>query len=155
MAITTDVIVGFPGETEDDFEQTLEALRTIRFDQIFSFKYSPRPQTAAKNFKDQFPEEIKVERLARVHALQESITREYTTAAVGTTEEILIEGIRESNSQAYGKTRTNKIVNVNLSVPVQIGDLLEATIIKGLKHSLVAEQSTGVGCACNDCSGMI
>jgi tRNA-2-methylthio-N6-dimethylallyladenosine synthase len=139
VAITSDLIVGFPGETEEDFEESLDALRRIRFDQIFSFKYSARPQTAAKNFKDHIPEEIKVERLAKVHAVQEEITREYHEAAVGTVEEILIEGIRESNSQPHGRTRTNKIINVNMSTPVRIGDLLKVKIIRALKHSLLGE----------------
>jgi tRNA-2-methylthio-N6-dimethylallyladenosine synthase len=141
VAITSDLIVGFPGETEEDFERSLDALRWIRFDQIFSFKYSARPQTAAKHFKDHIPEEIKVERLAKVHAVQESITRDYHDAAVETTEEVLVEGIRESNGQAHGRTRTNKIVNINLSGPVKLGDLVMVKITRGLKHSLVGEEA--------------
>jgi tRNA-2-methylthio-N6-dimethylallyladenosine synthase len=139
VAVTADMIVGFPGETEEDFAQTLSALEQIRYDQIFSFKYSPRPGTAARKFPDQIPEDVKVERLARVHALQEVITQEYHLAAEGTVKEILIEGIRDSG-QRYGRTRGNKVVNLESSEDLNVGDLVKAQIVRGLKHSLVAKK---------------
>lgn len=136
VAITADMIVGFPGETEEDFRETLSALEEVRFDQIFSFKYSPRPGTAAAKFRDQIVEQTKAERLARVHELQERITGEYHETAVGSTEEILIEGLRPGSGQAFGRTRTNKIVNLESSENVRIGELVGVRITRGLKHSL-------------------
>lgn len=137
VAVTADMIVGFPGETEEDFEQTLAALEQIRFDQIFSFKYSARPGTAARNLPDQIPEEIKVRRLARVHALQDIITQEYHRCREGLEDEILVEGVRESG-QRYGRTRTNKVVNLESSEVPAVGTLVRVRITRGLKHSLVA-----------------
>jgi len=140
VAITADMIVGFPGETEEDFNQTLSALAEIRFDQIFSFKFSPRPKTAARNLPRQIPEEIKAERLAKVHALQDSITQEYHQAAEGTIEEVLIEGVSQKSGQPFGRTRTNKIVNLDSLENVGVGELIEAQIIRGLKHSLLGKK---------------
>jgi len=139
VAVTADMIVGFPGETEGDFQQTLEALQEIRFDQIFSFKFSPRPGTTASSLEDQVPEEIKAKRLAYVHTLQDRITADYHRAAEGTIEEVLIEGMRTSTGQAFGRTRTNKIVNLNASCVVRIGDTVPVRILRGLKHSLTGE----------------
>ncbi len=136
-AVTADIIVGFPGETDEDFEMTISALETIRYDQIFSFKFSRRPGTAARRLPDQVPDEVKVERLARVHAIQEAITREYHEAARGTEEEILIEGFRPGTSQPFGRTRTNKIVNLDSGNNVRQGDIVPVWITRGLKHSLM------------------
>jgi tRNA-2-methylthio-N6-dimethylallyladenosine synthase len=140
VAVTADIIVGFPGETDEEFAQTLAALEEIRYDQIFSFKYSPRPGTAARRLPSQIPDDVKVDRLARVHALQEVITQAYHHASEGTEEEILIEGIRDSG-QRYGRTRRNKIVNVEASGELSLGDLVKVQIVRGLKHSLVAKIS--------------
>ncbi|MEW6349301.1 MAG: tRNA (N6-isopentenyl adenosine(37)-C2)-methylthiotransferase MiaB [Thermodesulfobacteriota bacterium] len=136
IAITADMIVGFPGETEEDFSLTLSALAEIRYDQIFSFKYSARPSTAARLFGDQIPEAVKAARLAEVHALQESITDQYHKAAEGTAAEVLIEGFRERSSQAFGRTRQNKIVNIEAPDGLNVGDLVTVRIEQGLKHSL-------------------
>ncbi len=87
-AITADIIVGFPGETDEDFRKTLEALQRIRFDQIFSFKFSPRPGTPAGRLPDQVPENVKMERLATVHELQDKITEDYHRSSEGKLEEV-------------------------------------------------------------------
>ncbi len=137
VAITTDIIVGFPGETEADFEDTKRALQTIRFDQIFSFKFSPRPGTAAGKLPDQVPEDIKAQRLAVAHAIQDEITLRYHQDAEGTVEEALVEGIRNGTGQPFGRTRTNKIVNLDNAERVQEGQLLKVKIVRGLKHSLL------------------
>jgi tRNA-2-methylthio-N6-dimethylallyladenosine synthase len=136
VALTTDIIVGFPGETEEDFEQTFSALNRIRYDQIFSFKYSSRPSTAARKMPDHVPETTKIDRLERVHQLQEEITDEYHRSAEGNMEEVLIEGIRPRSLQPFGRTRTNKIVNLDESSDVQEADIVKVEITKGLKHSL-------------------
>jgi tRNA-2-methylthio-N6-dimethylallyladenosine synthase len=140
IAVTTDIIVGFPGETSEDFEATCQALQTIRFDQIFSFKYSPRPQTVAESMKDHLSEGDKKLRLARVHDIQSAITQQYHTDTVGSVEEVLIEGIRTATGQSFGRTRTGKIVNLEVSENVFIGDLIQVKITKGLKHSLVGKK---------------
>lgn len=137
VAVTTDIIVGFPGETEADFEDTKRALQTIRFDQIFSFKFSPRPGTAAARLPDQVPEDIKAQRLAAAHAIQDKITLRYHQDAEGAIEEALVEGIRNGTGQPFGRTRTNKIVNLDNAEGVQEGDLLKVKIVRGLKHSLL------------------
>jgi len=140
VAVTADMIVGFPGETEEDFNQTLSALAEIRFDQIFSFKFSPRPNTAARNLPLQIPEEVKAERLAEVHALQDRITQEYHHAAEGTSLEVLIEGVSHKSGQPFGRTRTNKIVNLDSTDHVEAGELIEVQIVRGLKHSLLGKK---------------
>ncbi len=137
VAVTTDIIVGFPGETQADFEDTLRALQTIRYDQIFSFKFSRRPGTVARELPDQVPEEIKMERLSAVHSIQDEITLWHHKKAEGSTEEVLIEGIRNGNGQPFGRTRTNKIVNLDRSESIREGELLSVRIVRGLKHSLL------------------
>jgi tRNA-2-methylthio-N6-dimethylallyladenosine synthase len=141
VAVTADMIVGFPGETDEDFEETLIALEKIKFDQIFSFKYSRRPGTAAQSIPDQIPEEVKVRRLAQVHASQDAITQEYHRRLEGKKEEVLVEGVRESG-QFYGRTRANKVVNLDSSHALAIGEVAQVRIVRGLKHSLVAELLT-------------
>ncbi len=140
VAVTADMIVGFPGETEEDFSGTLAALEQIRFDQIFSFKYSVRPETAARNLPGQVPEEVKAERLSRVHALQDRITEDYHLVAEGTMEEVLIEGFKPKTAQPFGRTRTNKVVNLEPTNDLREGDLVEVKISRGLKHSLVGKK---------------
>ncbi|MFC1833882.1 tRNA (N6-isopentenyl adenosine(37)-C2)-methylthiotransferase MiaB [Thermodesulfobacteriota bacterium] len=140
VAITTDMIVGFPGESDDNFRETLSALREIRYDQIFSFKFSPRPGTAAENIRDQIPEDNKAARLSQVHALQDEITGQYHKAAEGTEEEVLVEGIRERTGQPFGRTRTNKIVNLEADDSSSPGDLVTVRIVKGMKHSLMGKR---------------
>jgi tRNA-2-methylthio-N6-dimethylallyladenosine synthase len=137
VALTTDIIVGFPGETDEDFQQTMEALASIRYDQIFSFKYSVRPGTLARKLPHRIADEVKAGRLAAVQALQERITDEYHLGAVGTEEEILVEGIRDRSGQPFGRTRTNKIVNVDAAEGLKVGDVVRVSITKGLKHSLL------------------
>jgi tRNA-2-methylthio-N6-dimethylallyladenosine synthase len=137
VGVTTDIIVGFPGETQADFEDTQRALQMIRFDQIFSFKFSRRPGTAAREFPDQVPEEIKMERLSAVHRIQDEITLQHHKNAEGAIEEVLIEGIKNGNGQPFGRTRTNKIVNIEGSERIREGDLLKVRIVRGLKHSLL------------------
>ncbi len=137
VAITTDIIVGFPGETDEDFEETCEALRDIRFDQIFSFKYSSRPGTAAASLPGHIPETVKQERLFALHEIQSCITEEYHAELVGSIEEVLVEGARRQTRQPYGRTRSNKVVNIETNEPVQPGDVRRVRITRALKHSLV------------------
>lgn len=112
IALSTDVIVGFPGETEADFEATLEVVRYARFEQMFSFKYSPRPYTEAAGWEDDVPEEEKSRRLAELQALQREIQMEiHHNKYLGREFEILVEGPARDGRQLAGRTETNKIVN--------------------------------------------
>jgi tRNA-2-methylthio-N6-dimethylallyladenosine synthase len=111
VAVTTDIIVGFPGETEEDFLGTLRVVAEARFDAAFTFQYSPRPGTVAADFDHQVPKAVVQERFDRLVALQERISLERNLELVGRTVEVLIEGQgRKGNLQ--GRTRTNKVVHV-------------------------------------------
>ncbi len=111
-SITTDVMIGFPGETEEDFQDTLEAFKKIRFDSAYSFVYSDREQTLAALFKDQIPKQIKKRRIIKLIDLQNNISKEINERIVGKTVEILIESRSKKGieNQYWGKTRTNKVV---------------------------------------------
>ncbi len=123
--ITTDVIVGFPGETEEDFQQTLDLLEEVRFDKVHVAAYSPRPGTIAwRKMPDDVPAEVKSERLHRVEELEQRISLEINRRYVGTTQEILVEGVR--GGQPFGRTRTGKLVH--LDAPARIGELVQVRI---------------------------
>jgi tRNA-2-methylthio-N6-dimethylallyladenosine synthase len=110
VAVTTDIIVGFPGETEQDFLETLEVVETARFDAAFTFQYSPRPGTAAAGFGQQVPKDVVQERFDRLCELQERISQEKNEELIDRTFQVLVEGPgRKGNLQ--GRTRTNKLVH--------------------------------------------
>lgn len=123
--ITTDVIVGYPGETEEDFQQTLELLEEVRFDKVHVAAYSPRPGTIAwRKLPDDVPADVKAERLHRVEELEARISLELNERYVGTVQEILVEGVR--GGQPFGRTRTGKLVH--LDAPARVGDLVDVRI---------------------------
>ena len=134
IALTTDVIVGFPGESEADFEQTMDLLREVRYHGSFSFKYSDRPGTRSSGFDDKVPEEVKKERLARFQELQDKISLERNTEYVGKTVDIMVESIgREGIS---GRTTTNHIVHCPPLPGVGPGDPVPVRVVQAGKHSL-------------------
>ncbi len=140
MAITTDIIAGFPGETDDDFECTFNALKEIQYDGIFAFKYSKRPGTKALDFPDHLDEQIKSERLARILDLQETITHKINKSLEGEILEVLVEGASNNNpDRLTGRTRTNKIVNFPGDTS-DIGELINVKIIEAGTHSLYGEK---------------
>ena len=111
-AITTDIIVGFPGEEEKDFEDTLDLLEKIRFDAAFTFVYSPRKGTAATEMKRQVPADIKKKRIVALNEIQDRISQEINQLLLGTEQLVLVEGKSKTNPNLYtGRTRTNKIVH--------------------------------------------
>ena len=112
IAVTTDVIVGFPGETEEDFAGTLRTVEAARFDQAFTFQYSPRPGTRAAGFEDQIPKEVVQERFDRLLGLQEGIALERMREAVGRVEELLVEGTGRKGG-LLARTRTNRVVHLD------------------------------------------
>lgn len=138
IAISTDIITGFPGEDENDYHLTVKALNEIKFDGIFAFKFSPREGTRACEMQDQVPEEIKTSRLNHILRIQEDITYRKNKLLEGTIQEILIEGPAETDSTMMtGRTRTNKIVTIP-SVPGSEGSLAQVEIITAHRHSLTA-----------------
>jgi len=133
IAVTTDIIVGFPGETEDDFAETLQVVEAARFDAAFTFQYSPRPGTVAATLEEQVPRQVVQERFERLVALQERISLEKNRAEEGRVHEILVEGAgRKGGTQ--GRTRTNKVVNV--TEPASPGTFLQVRIERGHPHHL-------------------
>ena len=111
IAITTDIIVGFPGETEADFEQTLDLLDEVEYDSLFGFKYSRRPNTSALELGDHLPEEEKSRRLAIVQEKQRAIQMRRNSQAVGTIEEAFVEGYNQATGQWIGRTTQNRTLN--------------------------------------------
>lgn len=138
LAITTDIIVGFPGESEADFEETLTLMREIGFDACFAFKFSPRPRTPAAEMPDQVPEPVKASRLSRVLALQTHLSLEQNRKAVGHRLEVLVDrGLSKRNSGlAAGRTRQNKIVHFFVSGDVEEGRLIQVEITEANAHHL-------------------
>jgi tRNA-2-methylthio-N6-dimethylallyladenosine synthase len=122
IAVTTDIIVGFPGETDADFEATLELTKTVRYDGQFSFVYSPRPKTGAMLREDEWgavPHEVKVQRLERLQQLQKQISKERNQLSVGQDVEVLVEGRSKTDpTRRFGRTGQNRTVNFDGDAPV-------------------------------------
>ena len=139
VSITSDFIVGFPGETEADFEKTLALIEDVGFDGAFSFIYSPRPGTPAADLPDDTPQAIKLERLQRLQRLTDAQAQRISEAMVGRVEQVLVEGPSRKNPEEWaGRTENNRVVN--FSAPdVQIGALLPLRITAALPHSLRGE----------------
>jgi len=109
IALTTDIIVGFPGETEDDFRETLSLVEAVAFDDAFTFRYSPREGTPATRLKDGVPDPVARERLERLVAAVRGIARRKNVALVGSTHEVLVEGWAKRGDLLQGRTRANKV----------------------------------------------
>src|SRR5579872_6644627 len=141
IAITTDIIVGFPGETEADFEATLALLDQVEYDSIFSFKYSRRPNTPALELDDQIPEEEKSRRLAIVQERQRAIQVRRNAAYVGAVEECLVEGFNKATGQWIGRTSQNKTLNFLRpgSEENLLGSYVEVRVTRAGPNSLAGE----------------
>jgi tRNA-2-methylthio-N6-dimethylallyladenosine synthase len=140
ISITSDVIVGFPGETRDDYEKTLSLMEEVCFDDLFSFQYSDRPNTAANRLGDKVPSAIKGERLIKLQAIQEKHSLEINRALVGNLEEILVEGVSKKDSQRVtGKTRSHKTVNFRGGEELR-GQLVSVRIKSANVHALYGER---------------
>jgi tRNA-2-methylthio-N6-dimethylallyladenosine synthase len=140
ITLSTDIIVGFPGETEADHNATLELIREVRFSQVFAFKYSPRPSTAATAMSDNVPEPVKSRRLATLFDIQDRISREENQRLVGRTLPVLFEGrSRRDSDAAAGRTPGNRVVNVPGLDPQAVrGKILEVVVTAARGHSLLA-----------------
>ena len=139
IAITTDLIVGFPGETEEDFADTLDLVRQVQFDVGFCFRYSPRRDTPAANMENQLPEDVKMRRLYKLLEVQDGISMVKNQALVGTRQEVLVEGKNpRDETQMTGRTDTNKIVFFPGDAELT-GQIVSVTIIGAGNWSLRGE----------------
>lgn len=139
LELTTDLIVGFPTETNAEFEETLRVLEEVRFSQVFPFKYSPRPGTKAEKMLDDVPREVKEDRLARVIALQERITDARMAAYVGTEQEVLVDGANPRRRGAMnGRTDGFRPVTIH-DCEAEVGDMLTVRVTAYQQHWLEGE----------------
>jgi tRNA-2-methylthio-N6-dimethylallyladenosine synthase len=143
IALTTDIIVAFPGEEETDFDETIEAIKKIEFEGIFSFKYSVRPGTKAEEFTSQVAPEVARARLATLQELQKKIGKKKSHALVGTTQKVLVEGRSKGNAEELtGRTPANRVVNFAAissssgGAQVKAGDITELVITSAYANSL-------------------
>jgi tRNA-2-methylthio-N6-dimethylallyladenosine synthase len=142
IMISTDFIVGYPGETEADFEETIRLIEDVRFAGVFSFKYSPRPHTVAAELTDDVPSEEKARRLARLHDVIGKVECEIKTELVGTHHEVLVEGKGRNPGQLTGRARNSQIINfistsgAKLSSDSDAGQLVAVQVVRVLPHSL-------------------
>jgi tRNA-2-methylthio-N6-dimethylallyladenosine synthase len=141
ISITTDVIVGFPGETEQDFNQTMSLLDEVGYDGIFSFKYSPRPNTPALRLADAIPDQEKSRRLEALMAKQKAIQITSYKKYIGAVAEVMVEARNESRNQWVGRTTQNKTLNFTSaeSTKPKIGDYAQVRITASFPNSLLGE----------------
>ena len=137
IGVSTDIIVGFPGETEEDFLGTLDVVERAGFDSAYTFQYSPRPGTRAASLPDQLPKEVVQERFDRLVVLQERISLEKAREQVGREVEVLVEGADRRGVSTQSRTRANRIVH--LAEPVDPGTFLTARITEAAPHHLSGE----------------
>ena len=136
MAFSTDIIIGFPGETEDDFQKTLDLVSEVEFDNIFYFNYSPRPHTPAAGFDQQVPEDVKNSRFQRLSVLEKASARKRNQALLGTRQEVLVEGwSKRDRTMLAGRTFSNKLVHFE-GTEQDIGCLVEVRILRASNCSL-------------------
>jgi tRNA-2-methylthio-N6-dimethylallyladenosine synthase len=149
LTLSTDIIVGFPGETEDDFLATLSLVREVGFTGVFGFKYSQRPYTPALRLPDDVPEEVKSERLARLFALSEELCGAHLVSLVGSRVRVLVEGRDKGSGVLWsGRSERNEIVHVEGAGDVDLaGAIAPVDITRANKHSLegrLAEEARGM-----------
>jgi tRNA-2-methylthio-N6-dimethylallyladenosine synthase len=139
LSLSSDFIVGFPGETEDDFERTLKLIDDVGFDNSFSFVFSARPGTPAANLRDDTPQAVKLARLRRLQARIEAQAQAISAARVGTVQRVLVEGrSRKDPTELMGRTECNRIVNF-AGASRLVGRMVELRITQALPHSLRGE----------------
>ncbi len=140
IALTADCIVGFPGEDEKAFQDTMDLIRAMEFDGVFSFVYSPRKFTAASTLPDEVPRNVGLERLTLLQDLQKSITLKKNKALEGRQVEVMVEDVsKNSDDEVMGRTRSNKIVNFRGHKSMR-GELVKVGIVKGYANSLKGEK---------------
>jgi tRNA-2-methylthio-N6-dimethylallyladenosine synthase len=153
ISMTSDIIVGFPGETESEFQETLTLIQEVGYDSIFTFKYSARPNTPAIDREDSIPEEEKSRRLQALNDVQREISRTNYAKHLGQTLEVMVEGYNPTRGQVIGRTTQNK--TLNFSVPEGeprpvIGSYVDAIVTKSLPNSLVGDMVVNANSAAAD-----
>ena len=145
IRLTTDIIVGFPGENDEDFDETMALLEEVRYAEIYSFIYSPRKGTAAANMGDETPAEVKQARFDRMLSVQQEISSQTWETDVGTIQEVLVEGeSRMGEGQIYGRSTWNRIVN--FTGPTELaGRVVPVKIVKSYRNSLLGELPENCG----------
>lgn len=139
IAITTDIIVGFPGETEEDFQETLDLVETVEYDSAFTFLYSIRRGTPAEHYAEQIPEEVKHARFNRLVEAVNHISAKKNAAYVGRVEQVLVEGTSKNNNLAYtGRTEGFKLINFQ-GTPDLVGKIVPVKVTAGKTFSLEGE----------------
>ena len=142
ISLSSDFIVGFPGETEDDFNKMMKLIEDVGYDASFSFVFSPRPGTPAANLHDDTPQSVKLQRLQKLQALLEENVRRISESRVGTVQRILVEGpSRKDANELMGRTVCNRIVNFAGDKRL-VGQMIDVTITQAYPHSLRAEVIT-------------
>jgi tRNA-2-methylthio-N6-dimethylallyladenosine synthase len=141
ISITTDIIVGFPGETADDFEQTVTLLEEVGYDGVFAFKYSPRPNTPALSMIDCVVEEEKSRRLSVLLDRQREIQRARYQKHIGKILEVMVEGKNDARGQWIGRTSQNKTLNFVApnDIQVNVGSYYQVRVTQAFPNSLVGE----------------
>ena len=142
IAVSSDFIVGFPGETDADFEAMMKLIDDIGYDNSYSFIFSPRPGTPAANLPDDTPHEVKLARLQRLQAVINDNTRRYSDALVGTVQRILVEGPSKKNpAELQGRTECNRVVNFDGGPHAArlIGQMIDINIVHSNPYSVRGE----------------
>lgn len=140
FSITTDIIVGFPGETEHDFEDSVSLLDTVGFDGVYAFTYSPRPNTTASSMPDAIPEPEKSRRLAVLQERQRQIQTSFNETLIGQKFELLVDGQHRSRTQWSGRTTSNRIVNFTSPRENLLGEYVQVQVTRGGPNSVGGEQ---------------
>jgi tRNA-2-methylthio-N6-dimethylallyladenosine synthase len=139
ISVTSDIIVGFPGETDEDFADTLSLLDEARYDGVFAFKYSPRPNTLAQHMPDAIPEEEKERRLAVLLEHQRQIQTTHNETLVGTKYEVLVEGASRREGQWCGRTSSNRVINFASPQTGLLGQYINVLVNRAGSNSLIGE----------------
>ena len=139
ISVTSDIIVGFPGETEEDVEETLSLLDAAQYDGVFAFQYSPRPNTTAQHMLDAIPEDEKGRRLARVMDRQREIQRARNGALVGQTFEVLVDGASRRPGQWSGRSSSNRILNFTSPGDNLLGEYVQVQVASSSPNCLIGE----------------
>ncbi len=140
FTVTTDIIVGFPGETDEEFAETMSLLEEVQFDGVFAFKYSPRPKTTAKDMPDAIPEDMKSRRLAILQQRQREIQLAQNQTLLGREFEVLVDGHHESRGQSSGRTTGNRIVNFASTGENLLGQYCQVKVTGAGPNSLIGER---------------
>jgi len=140
LALSTDLIVGFPGETEEDFARTVEMVEEVGYDNVFVFRYSRRPGTPAAEMADQVPEEVKADRNRRILETAVRVGAARSQRLEGRTVPVLVDGVSRKNAgEVAGRTRCNRVVNFDPGGRDLLGRVVPVRIVRALPHSLRGE----------------